>query len=122
MCITECINDTLISIAFKSNHLLWPIMKMARFGNGLVMGSVDCIYYAGLVKTPKKLFKRELGPLPDTLQAGACVFPIFQISPSSNLRVNMGCALIILFQVRSLYIPTKDRSPSRGHFWESLFI
>ena len=50
------------------------------FGNGLVMGSTDCINYAGLVKTPEKLFKRKLGPLPDTLQAGACVFPPFQIS------------------------------------------
>ena len=27
-----------------------------------------------------------------------------------------------LFQVCSLYIPTKDRSRSRGHFWESLVI
>ncbi len=26
------------------------------FGNGLVMGSTDCINYAGLVKTPEKLF------------------------------------------------------------------
>ncbi len=26
------------------------------FGNGLVMGSADCLYYAGLVKTPEKLF------------------------------------------------------------------
>ena len=50
------------------------------FRNGLVMGSADCINYAGLVKTPGKLFKRKLGPLLDTLQAGACVFPPFQIS------------------------------------------
>ena len=47
------------------------------FGNGLVMGSADCPYYAGLVKTTEKLFKRKLGPLPDTLQAGACIFPPF---------------------------------------------
>ncbi len=26
------------------------------FGNGLVMGSADYLYYAGLVKTPEKLF------------------------------------------------------------------
>ncbi len=44
------------------------------------MGSADCRYYAGLVKTPEKLLKHTLGPLPDTLQAGACVFPPFQIS------------------------------------------
>ncbi len=49
-------------------------------GNRVVMGSADCLYYAGLVKTPEKLFKRTLGPLPDTLQAGACVFPPFEIS------------------------------------------
>ncbi len=28
----------------------------------------------------------------------------------------MGRALIILFQVRSLYVPTKDRSPFTGPF------
>ena len=39
---------------------------------------------------------------------------------SSYLRVNMGCALVTLFQVRSLYVPTKDRSPLQGRFWESL--
>ncbi len=52
------------------------------FGNGLVMGSTDCIDYAGLVKTLEKLSKLKLGPLPDfaTLQAGACIFPPFQIS------------------------------------------
>ena len=27
------------------------------FGYGLVMGSADCLYYAGLVKTPEKLFQ-----------------------------------------------------------------
>ncbi len=37
-----------------------------------------------------------------------------------NSRVNMGCALAIVFQVRSICVPTKNRSPSRGHFWESL--
>ena len=47
------------------------------FGNGLVMGSADYMYYAGLGKAPEKLFKRKLGPLPDTLQAGACIFPPF---------------------------------------------
>ena len=36
--------------------------------------------YVCLVETLKKLFKRKLGPLPDTLQAGACIFPPFQIS------------------------------------------
>ena len=60
-------------------NLLRSTMKMTHFENGLVMGSADCLYYAGLVKTPEKLFKRKLGPLPDTLQAGACVFPPFQI-------------------------------------------
>ena len=45
------------------------------FGSRLVMVSADCINYAGLVKTLETLFKRKLGPLPDTLQAGACIFP-----------------------------------------------
>ena len=37
----------------------------------------DCVSWAGLVKTPKKSFKRKRGLLPDTLQAGACIFPPF---------------------------------------------
>ncbi len=41
---------------------------------------------------------------------------------SSYLRVNMGCALAIVFQVHSLYVPKENRSPSRGHFWETLVI
>ena len=91
------------------------------------MGSADCLYYAGLVKTPEKLFKRTLGPLPDTLQEGACVFPPFQIScdhvvKNPNTRKSNITFFGNLFHVRSLYIPTKDRSPSRGHFLESLVI
>ena len=65
--------------------LLRLIMKMTRFPNGLVMGLADCINYAGLVKTLEKSSKRKLGPFPDTLQAGACVFPPFQnVSVSNN--------------------------------------
>ncbi len=48
----ECCN-------FKIKHpegLFRPIMKMTGLENGLVMGSADCMYYAGLVKTPEKLF------------------------------------------------------------------
>ena len=38
------------------------------------------------------------------------------MSPSSCLRVNMGCALAILFQVRSLYVPTKGQVIFAGPF------
>ncbi len=49
--------------------------------------------------------------------------PVFSAFPSSSyLLVNMGCALAIVYQVHSLYVPTKNRSPSWGHFWESLVI
>ncbi len=47
--------------------------------------------------------KRSYGPLPDVVsldQSQALLVP-----SSSYLRVYMGCALAILFQVRSLYIP-----------------
>ncbi len=59
----------------------------------------------------------------DTLQAGACIFLPFHIScdhltPISCLQFPPA-GMIILFQVCSLYVPTKDRSPLRGHFWES---
>ncbi len=61
-----------ISLHVAANH-----ENNTCFGNGLVMGSADCINYAGLVETLEKFFKRKLGPLPDTLQAGACIFPPF---------------------------------------------
>ncbi len=77
--------------------------------------------------------KRSYGPLPDTLCPGPCIFPpqgssgqfgpitglvyskswfhslnqlpIRLVPSSSYLRVYMGCALAIVFQVRSLYVP-----------------
>ncbi len=92
------------------------------------MSSADCINYAGLVKILGKLFKRKLGPLPDTLQAGACIFPLYARiiplyfptlrtyhTPSSCLRVNIGYVLVILFQVCSLYVPTKT-----GHLYGAI--
>ncbi len=100
--------------------MLRLIVKMTHmFCSGLVMGLADCINLAGLAKILEKPVERKLGPLPDTLQAGTCVFPPFQNvhvihtyhPPSSYLRANMGCALAIPFQVRSLNVPTKDRSP-----------
>ncbi len=117
---------------FRQLHciILRPIMKMTHFGNGLVMGSADCINYVGLVKTLEKLFKRKSG----LCQTHCRQVPVFSRlskysiytlhtnhASSSYLRVNMGCALVILFQVHSLYVPTKDRLPLRGHFWESLY-
>ncbi len=83
LCITSKVDtynikiDTLVVVAVKREN-------DTCFGNGLVMGSADCLYYAGLVKTPEKLFKLKLGPLPDRLEAGACVFPPFQISRGQN--------------------------------------
>ena len=98
------------------------------------MGSADCLYYMGLVKTPEKLFKRKLGPLQDTLKAGGFVFPPFQISHDHMVKNQRSIPpvpafgsiwvvlLAIFFQACSLYVHTKDRSPSLGHFWESLVI
>ncbi len=53
------------------------------------MGSADCINCAGLVKTLEKLFKSKTWPLPDTLQAGACIFPPFQISHDHVVLIHM---------------------------------
>ncbi len=36
------------------------------------------------------------------------------------LRVIMSCALAIVFQVHSLYVPTRNRLPSWNHFLESV--
>ncbi len=102
------------------------------FGNRLVMGSADCLYYAGLVKTPEKLFKRKLGPLPDTLHAGACVFPPFQISRDHMVKIPPVPAFGSIWVVLWLFVPGPlplhshkrqvTLTPSRGHFWESLVI
>ncbi len=77
---------TLLSHIFgTSNDVSLPIETVAAnhendscFPNGLVMGLADCIDYARLVKPLEKSSRCKLGPLPDTLQAGACVFPPFQ--------------------------------------------
>ncbi len=41
----------------------------------LVMCITDCIIYVGLDKMLQKSFTCQFGPLPDTLQAGARIFP-----------------------------------------------
>ena len=70
------------------------------FGVGLVTGITDRIVYEGSDKILLKSFARQFGPLPDTLQTGACIFlsfsnVSFQINmyhlSSSYLWVNMGC-------------------------------
>ncbi len=89
------------------------------------MGYADCKYFAGVVETSKVISNVKPGPLSDTLQGGARIFQPFQTHVAFLQFLptgNMGCALPIVFQVRSLYVPTKNRSPSRGHFWESLVI
>ncbi len=85
-------SESVLNIA--ANH-----EKDTCFGNGLVMGSADCVNYAGLVKTLEKLFKCKLGPLPDTMQAGL-YFPAFL-----KIRVNMSCAFGYL--VTSFQVPQK---------------
>ncbi len=52
------------------------------------MGYADSKYYAGLVETPKVVFKHKPGPLSDTLQAGACVFPPFQKSLDHMVKID----------------------------------
>ncbi len=103
------------------------------FGNGLVMGFAHCINYADLVKTLEK-FKRNLGPLPDTLQAGACVFPPFwksryhvvlysaHVSCPSVPAYGSICVVLPLFCFRSApsTFPQKTGHLSWGYFLESL--
>ncbi len=108
------------------------------FGNRLVMGSADCLYYAALVKHQKGCLNVNLAlcqthcrqvPVFSRLskyhmimwsKINQCLTHIafLQFLPSGQCGLCFG----YLFQVRSLYVPTKDRSPSRGHFWESLVI
>ena len=81
------------------------------------MGLADCINIAGLAKILEKPFKHKLGPLSDTLQAGACVFPTFQNVYTHTIPQFLPTgALAIPFQVNSLTIPTKDRTPLTGPF------
>ncbi len=60
------------------NHVAANHENDTCFENGLVMGSADYMYYAGLVKHQEGCFKCKIGPLSDTLQADACLFLPFQ--------------------------------------------
>ncbi len=87
------------------------------------MGLADCINLAGLAKILEKQFKRKLGPLPDTLKAGACVFPPFQnVSVSNKSRNTKIWVVLWLFRFRSAHsrFPLKTGHLLRGHFWEFL--
>ena len=77
------------------------------------MGLADCTNLAGLAKVLEKPFKRKLGLLPDTLQAGASVFP----PTYGSIWV-----VLWLFRFRSAHstFPLKTGHLLRGHFWESL--
>ena len=85
------------------------------------MDSADCKNYAGLVKTLEKFFNVKLG----LCQTDCRQMPVFsRLSkytlhmyhpPSTCLRVNMGCAWVILFPVRSLYVSTKS-----GHLYRAI--
>ena len=55
-------------------QVLRLIVKMTHvFWSGLVMGVADCLIQAGF-NSQNMSFKRQFDPLPDTLQAGACIF------------------------------------------------
>ena len=123
------------------------------FGNGRVMGSADCINYAGLVKTPEKLFKCKLG----LCQTHCRHVPVFSFlskyhvimwSKSANrsrrhsfVDRKWGHGVCSIYALHTYHTPSscqyglhfdylvsgplplrshKDRSSSRGHFWESL--
>ncbi len=51
-----------------------------------------------------------------------CQTPCVQVPEFSYLRVYMGCALAVVFQVRSLYIPLTNGQLFRVHFGESLVV
>ncbi len=91
-------------------------MKMTRFGNGFRR-----LYKLCGLKRQKSCLNVSLA-LCQTHCRQVPVFPpfskyhmIMHHTPSSYLRVNMGCALVILFQVRSLYVPTKT-----GHLYGAI--
>ncbi len=117
------------------------------FGNGLVIGYADCKCLAGLVETSKvvsivslalcqthckqvpefsRLSKSDLITWASFGQPQSMLHFHYMLTHVTSLQFlpkgQYGCALAIVFQVRSLYVPTKSRSPSRGHFLESLVI
>ncbi len=93
------------------------------------MGYADCKYFVGFVETSKEvsivslaLYQTHCKQVPVFSRLSKSDLITWAHSISSYLRVHMGCALAIVFQFRSLYVPTKNRSPSPDHFWESLVI
>ena len=73
------------------------------------MGVADCLIQAGLVKVLQKSFKRQFGPLPDTLQAGACIFQLFPL-PIQFLLVGQNglCLLVIRFRSTPSTFPDRQ--------------
>ncbi len=86
---------------------------MTRFGNGLVMGSADCINHAGLIKTLEKLFKRKSG----LCQSHCRLVPLF--SPLSEYQV------ITWFKSANQFIPytrIMPPVPTYGSIWVVLWL
>ncbi len=116
-----CMMACTIKEIFKYHYVRIMIVAVNHendtcFGNGLVMGSADRLCYAGLVKTPEKLFKCKPGSLSDTLQASACVFPLFQISRGQKshvaflqfLPLGTGSIWVVLWQSVSGPLPLRS--------------
>ncbi len=97
-------------------HLLKFVRLLPQFHYNIYTLRLEKSNEKNLITIHSGLAPLKLGIYSNTPSRCLC-FPA-----SSYLRVNMGCALVIVFQGRSLYVPTKNRSPSRGHFWESQVI
>ncbi len=86
---------------------------MTRFGNGLVMGSADCINHAGLIKTLEKLFKCKSG----LCQTHCRQVPVF--SPLSKYHV------ITWYKSANQFIPytrIMPPVPTYGSIWVVLWL
>ena len=154
----DCLSDTLCF----GQPWVWQIFRKWTC-DGLCRLQV----FGGFGWNIKSSFNCKLGPLSDTLQAGAWLFPplrkwpnhvgkflpttvaitfswgqngvkaanqttIVQLGVFVHYMLTQVASLNFLtsgqyglcfgygFQVRSLYIPIQNRSPSWGYFWESL--
>ncbi len=108
------------------------------FGNGLVMGSADCINYAGLVNVNLALCQTHCRQVP--VFSRLSEYHVITWSKSANHSCRHSFNLYFTHVSYPQFLPkgqyglyfgylvsgplhlrsNKDRSPLRGHFWESL--
>ncbi len=127
LCQTHCKQVPDFSRLCRSDLITWASFSTARCNCSLyantrsippvpTFGSIWVVLWLLFFRSAPSTFPQETLKLSVTT-----TYPYIDPDYNSPLIYWWGyCNLSIVFQARSLYIPTRNRSPSRGHFWESL--